>query len=203
MSNTYNLYVQANAIISSFPSVNNVDKESLDTAKEKFSNALSCFYGYVLLKLHRFYRNIPPIYIPPNYIEKDKLNQLNKLIKIICTFKPLLTCMANALECFESSFQKDILEILKQSLTLTENLEKLDETYDYDAVIKEINDSTNIQVDYKDYKVKISKNECILNKYFDKLLSVFDNNKEFSTFKKIARHSVKLFCKNFNFTQKV
>ncbi|XP_050520426.1 uncharacterized protein LOC126893916 [Daktulosphaira vitifoliae] len=53
-------YVQAKDIIKKIPFVNDVDKDSLDIAKLKLSNALSCFYGNVLLNLQQFYCNALP-----------------------------------------------------------------------------------------------------------------------------------------------
>ncbi|XP_050533429.1 uncharacterized protein LOC126901170 [Daktulosphaira vitifoliae] len=168
-------------------------------------------YTDMLNPLRDYYKTMSYKY--KNYPnEKSKLTNLKKLIEMFSTFKPLMTCMINALNYFECTNDNLAFDILDESLLLTDELTTInnfhnsDNTLNYkfiNSILEKIYDFATKYGYIETININESKIEPFLENYITEMKKLQDNSSYNNHIDpKLNMHvkdGVFLLCRNFGF----
>ncbi|XP_050533344.1 uncharacterized protein LOC126901128 isoform X2 [Daktulosphaira vitifoliae] len=193
-----------------FSYINDVNKTEFDETAKIVSMVLRKIYIDMLRYLCNNYCVMSLIYIFPDNL--NKLINLKKIIKMMSMYKPLMTCMANALKYFECTNENLVLDVLNESLLLSNklttnnNFHNLDNTLNYKFINSTLEKIHYFSLKHKSFKVeKIFEIlvEPFLENYIAELeilekSSLRDNSID-PQFNNKIDEGVILLCRNFGF----
>ncbi|XP_050528907.1 uncharacterized protein LOC126898673 [Daktulosphaira vitifoliae] len=120
--------------VHAYSSINNVPKTHFKTiSKPCASMVLRKIYSDMLHPLRDYYSSLSLVYKYRD--EESKLTNLKILIEMFSTFKPLMSCMANALNYFECTNEDFVFDVLNKSLLLTDELTTINNFYNSDNTL--------------------------------------------------------------------